>query len=129
MSDYIDPFDPRYPDSAARLASIVRQIAEDAMPISITRANVDDLLDRGQIEVRMKSGAWWSIRRNGKTQLWKSQPERIRIPYKYGMKGYGAITTWDFSGHARYDGENVTTDMDGELRPTEYRVKPPAEVR
>ncbi len=31
-------------------------------------------------------------RRNGKTQVWKTQPEKFRVPVKYGMRGYDQIT-------------------------------------
>ena len=31
-------------------------------------------------------------RRNGATKTWVRSPERFRIPVKYGMYGYGAIT-------------------------------------
>jgi hypothetical protein len=31
-------------------------------------------------------------RRNGKTKTWKRDPDRFRIPVKYGMRGYGYIT-------------------------------------
>lgn len=94
-------------------------------PVRITRANIDDLLDRRMIEVHMKGGAWWEVRRNGKTQTWKSQPGRIRIPFKYGFKGYGAFTTWDFikpNGGRMRDGDGLISDA--HLDMTEYRVKP-----
>ena len=70
--------------------------------IAITRNNVDSLLDAGMIEVRMSrdlsdgSPRYWRIRRNGKTQTWKRDANRVRIPYKYGMYGYGVITETDF---------------------------------
>ena len=31
-------------------------------------------------------------RRNGATQTWKRDPERFRVPVKYGLRGYGALT-------------------------------------
>lgn len=114
--NYLDPFDPRYPDADARLKAIVQDIGQSAEPVPITRLNVDQLLDAHQIEVHMKNGNWWEIRRNGRTQLWKTHKDRIRVPFKYGMRGYGAITTWDFK-------EN------GALDPMEFRVKPPPELR
>lgn len=63
---------------------------------TITRANVDTMLDDGAIECAMNSGRWWKIRRNGKTRTWKRDAARIAIPYKYGMYGYGTITETDF---------------------------------
>lgn len=107
----------------------VARLAALTVPVKITRANVDDLLDRGQIEVHMKGGAWWAIRRNGKTQKWKSQPGRIRIPFKYGFKGCGAITTWDFVGEK---GQRLQDDgagpADAALDINEFRVKPGVSV-
>jgi hypothetical protein len=57
----------------------------------ITRDNVDALIDAGSIEVAMRNGNWWHIRRNGATKRWKRDPNRIRIPFKMGLYGYGAI--------------------------------------
>jgi hypothetical protein len=67
----------------------------------ITRNNIDEFLDHGKIEIAMAfrgepNGKWWKIRRNGKTQRWVKDKSRIRIPYKYGLKGYGAIDERDF---------------------------------
>lgn len=66
---------------------------------TITRANVDELLDARRIEVRMNHGRWWAIRRNGATRKWKRDPARIYIPFKVGFKGYGTITELDFDEH------------------------------
>ncbi len=32
------------------------------------------------------------VRPNGKCQTWKTRPEEFRLPIKYGLYGYGAIT-------------------------------------
>lgn len=32
------------------------------------------------------------VRRNGKTQTWKTRPGHFRIPVKYGLYGYTEIT-------------------------------------
>lgn len=85
----------------------LRVLAEST---KITRVNVDRLLDQHRIETAMKSGAWWAIRRNGQTQVWKRDARRIRIPYKCGFKGYGVITESDFL-------------PDGRLDPQFYRMK------
>ena len=63
---------------------------------TVTRANIDKLLDARQIECAMNSGKWWSIRRNGATRRWKRDTSRIYVPFKYGMYGYGNITEADF---------------------------------
>lgn len=62
----------------------------------VTKCNIDTLLDSRAIQCAMKSGHWWDIRRNGVTQRWKRDTSRIRIPYKFGLYGYGAITEADF---------------------------------
>jgi hypothetical protein len=74
----------------------------------ITRANVDALLDAGKIEVATTNGNWWRIRRNGATKTWKKYPARIRIPFKMGLYGHGAIEESDFIG--------------GALNPAHFRV-------
>ncbi len=76
----------------------------------ISRHNVDQLLDAGQIEVAMRNGNWWKIRRNGKTQKWKKDADRIRIPFKAGLKVYGSITETDFK-------------FDGTLDKEQFRIK------
>lgn len=62
----------------------------------VPRLRLEQMLDAGCIEVKMSSLRWWQIRRNGKTQTWKSDANRIRIPFKMGFKGTGAITETDF---------------------------------
>lgn len=32
------------------------------------------------------------VRRNGRTQTWKTRPAEFRVPVKYGLYGYGEIT-------------------------------------
>ena len=63
----------------------------------ITRDNIDNLLDRGQIEVKMGNGNWWQLRRNGATKLWKRDETRIRIPVKAGFRATDQITENDFA--------------------------------
>jgi hypothetical protein len=57
---------------------------------------VERALDDRLLQIKMSNGNWWTLRRNGKTRRWKTDPNRIRIPYKYGFYGYGAIETEDF---------------------------------
>ena len=38
-------------------------------------------------------------RRNGSTQTWKREPQRYRIPVKYGLRGYGQLTDSDTGWH------------------------------
>lgn len=37
-------------------------------------------------------GKHLKVRRNGKTQTWKTRPAEFRIPIKFGLYGYGEIT-------------------------------------
>jgi len=76
--------------------------------MKITRENIEQLLDAGRIEVAMRNGNWWKIRRNGQTKRWKKDPNRLYIPFKMGFKGYGNITDDDF--------------IDGVLAPKFFRV-------
>lgn len=77
---------------------------------AITRENVEQLLDSRQIKVAMRNGNWWTIRRSGLTQRWKRDKNRIRIPFKMGMYGHGAIETSDFRA-------------DGTLNPDHFKVE------
>lgn len=81
----------------------------------ITRHNIDQLIDAGQIEVAMQSGKWWKIRRNGRTKRWVNDPVRIKIPFKMGMYAFGSITETDFKA-------------DGTLDPEMFRLKLTEEV-
>jgi hypothetical protein len=62
---------------------------------TVTPKNVDEVLDAGELEVKMSHGKWWRVRRNGQTKTWK-RSDRFRIPTKAGMWAYGAITQDDF---------------------------------
>jgi hypothetical protein len=90
----------------------VADLASLTVPHYITRENVDELLDKGLIEVHMTTGRWWSVRRNGRTKRWKRDKTRIYIPIKYGLKMCAAIGERDFSGPK------------GSLRTDFFRVKP-----
>lgn len=67
------------------------------MTTLITRANIDAILDSGKLYACMRNGNWWRLRRNGKTQTWKTDATRVRIPVKAGLKSYYAITESDFA--------------------------------
>ena len=63
------------------------QIRENTM----TRNEIETALDRGTLKVRQRSGTLWSVRRNGRTQTWKTRPNDFRIPIKIGFRSYGYI--------------------------------------
>lgn len=58
----------------------------------MNRTEIEALLDAGQLEVEMANGRWWKVRRNGRTQLWKTRPGDFRIPVKAGLRACTAIT-------------------------------------
>lgn len=57
-----------------------------------TLERIERELDAGQIKARAHNGNFWSCRRNGRTQTWKTRPGEFRIPVKIGFRGHGAIT-------------------------------------
>jgi hypothetical protein len=57
-----------------------------------TIAEIERLLDAGKLEIQMRNGNWWAIRRNGATKRWKRDTERFAIPIKFGLKFCGTIT-------------------------------------
>jgi hypothetical protein len=59
------------------------------------RATVEKLLDDGRLMVRMRNGNSWKVRRNGKTQTWKTRPAQFRIPAKAGLRTTFQITDVD----------------------------------
>ncbi len=62
---------------------------------TLTRHNIDSLLDSGRLEIKMTNGNWWTLRRNGKTQTWSRDVERVRVPIKAGLRVYDVIATYD----------------------------------
>lgn len=95
--------------------TVERCIAEGSPVIvevrpSITRDNVEQLLERRMIMANIGRGKWWEIRRNGATKRWKRSPEKFRIPIKAGLREYGYIDESHFG-------------PDGILDPALFRLK------
>lgn len=63
----------------------------------MTLPQIEEALAAGRVEARMSSGRWWKLRRNGRTQTWKTRPGVWRIPVKAGFKSCGELThdTWN----------------------------------
>jgi hypothetical protein len=57
----------------------------------MTRNEIETALDAGRLKILMNTGNYWHVRRNGKTQTWKTRPTHFRIPIKFGFKNYGEI--------------------------------------
>lgn len=84
--------------------------------IYITRENIETLLDGGLLYAGMRNGNWWCLRRNGKTQTWKKDARRFRLPVKAGLRACYAITETDL---IRIDCENGDSVM--ALNPDNFR--------
>jgi hypothetical protein len=59
----------------------------DGLPL----AEVERLLDAGVVWTHVDRDRMWRVRRNGKTQTWKTKPGHFRIPIKMGLRNYGQI--------------------------------------
>jgi hypothetical protein len=57
---------------------------------------LETLLDTGRLQVWCGT-AWYDVRRNGKTRLWKRQPKRFAIPCKVGFRCCFTLTDADIS--------------------------------
>lgn len=58
----------------------------------MSQQEIEEALDRGLLEVNIREGKWWKVRRNGKTQTWKTRPNDYRIPAKTGFRTTFQIT-------------------------------------
>jgi hypothetical protein len=59
---------------------------------AITLTFIENSLYNGELWAAMRSGRYWRLRRNGKTQTWKTRPGDFRIPVKAGLKSCGEVT-------------------------------------
>jgi hypothetical protein len=55
------------------------------------RGEIEIALDSGNLYIAVANGAWYQARRNGKTQTWKTNPDRFRIPVRFGFRGTTGI--------------------------------------
>lgn len=54
---------------------------------------IENSLYNGELWAAMYSrGRFWKLRRNGKTQTWKTRAGEYRIPVKAGLRACGAVT-------------------------------------
>lgn len=65
--------------------------------MNYTLAQIEKLLDSGNLEAEMNNGRYWTIRRNGATKTWKRDAARFRIPIKAGLRACGSIETLDIA--------------------------------
>ncbi len=73
---------------------------------------VERALDNGHVWVRMATGRYWKLRRNGQTKTWKTRPDEYRIPVKAGMRAHGYITQASQFGTAADRADFVVTEHD-----------------
>lgn len=58
-------------------------------------AEIEQALSDGRVFARIINGRqvrYWRVRRNGRTQTWKTRPGEFRIPVVAGLRAYGEIT-------------------------------------
>lgn len=78
--------------------SVNPKVVATMLTETITRDNIDVLLDAGQIEIFASARSkWYSIRRNGQTKRWKRDTYRIAIPCKFMFHSCFTITERDFA--------------------------------
>jgi hypothetical protein len=58
-------------------------------------AEIEQALADGRVFALVTNGRkarYWRVRRNGRTQTWKTRPGEFRIPVVAGLNVYGEIT-------------------------------------
>ncbi len=53
---------------------------------------IEAALKAGNLWAQMSNGRYWRVRRNGKTQTWKTRPGNFRVPIKAGLRSYGEVS-------------------------------------
>ena len=79
---------------------------------------LNEAIDAGRVWTAMSHGKYWRVRRNGATQTWKRDPNRFRIPVKFGLKGYGQITESDDFGYNGWPAQYVISPYEPKGRPS-----------
>ena len=54
-----------------------------------------DLLGHNVVYIQGDCGCFRRIAINGRPKTWKRNPEKVQVPYKYGMYEYGYFTEID----------------------------------
>jgi hypothetical protein len=52
-------------------------------------------LQYSTVYIQGKCGCFLKVKVNGISKVWKRNPEKVRIPYKYGLYEFGYITELD----------------------------------
>lgn len=64
----------------------------------VTRENCESGTEFFSTTFKNKAGEPIRVRRNGKTQTWKTRPAEFKIPVKYGLYEYFYITEKNCEG-------------------------------
>ena len=91
--------------------------------MSSSHQTVRSMLDDGSLWVRLNNGRYWSMRPNGKTQLWKRDAFRYRIPFKAGLYVYGSITNADEIGTFDSDAAIIASSTNPNTCPHRAAIK------
>ena len=60
----------------------------DAKP---TLGDIEEALDAGHLWYMALPHVYWQLRRNGRTQVWKTRPGHFSIPVKWGFRFAGRV--------------------------------------
>jgi hypothetical protein len=72
----------------------------DAAQLAEPLGPVEAALDKGELYIKMASGRWWRMRRNGQTKRWVTRPDHWAIPVKYGLKQCATLLhSWQLGYH------------------------------
>lgn len=52
-------------------------------------------ITQSTVYIKAQCGCFLRTRINGQPKTWKRQPDKVQIPYKYGLYEYGYITERD----------------------------------
>ena len=65
-------------------------------PAEAKKLSLDEMKNvSGHVYIQGQCGCYCRVKVNGKPKTWKRSPERVQIPYKYGLYEYGYITERD----------------------------------
>jgi len=73
-----------------------RKHSNSINPSEARKLSLDEMKNvSGEVYIQGQCGCYCRVKVNGKPKTWKRSPERVQIPYKYGLYEYGYITERD----------------------------------
>lgn len=80
------------PDNKVPLIELLARKREAAMGATLTRDEIETALDSGRLWLKAtRSNNRIRVRRNGRTQTWRTRHKEFSIPIKFGFRGYGRV--------------------------------------